>query len=215
MHPSSKELYNIITYNSLQRSNIATLVVPDYLVEDLPVLNSFLNVQYKRDMVSVDEVFYKNITPHIRVGNTKVLFTTKEEVHLFEPSVRVVVSYTAAYIGIILLLTSTAILSLKQLTHLVDAKDEINIIKKLGGDYGMIYKTILLRTLWEYILPLVIALIHSYFGIKAISNIIASDITTSSLFNILFIVLMFFIFYGFYYLLTYFNGKRILKEIYI
>lgn len=212
LSPHTNKLYNVITYNSLQRSNIVTLVVPDYLVLDMPVLNSFLNLEYKKNMTAVDEVFYKNITPHIRLSNTNLLFTTKEEVMLFEPTVRVVITYASTFIGIVFLLTQTAILSLKQMTSIVDSKRNINILKGLGLDLKSINRIILIRNLIDYIVPLGIAIIHSYFSIKAISSILACNIYTSMLSTNIFIFAMFLLFYGSYYLLTYLICKRILEE---
>ena len=78
------------------------------------------------------------------------------------------------YLGIIFLISSAAILSLKELSDSLDDIDKYRMLRNIGTDEVMINKAIFKQTLIFFMLPLSLALIHTIFGIKFCLIILSS-----------------------------------------
>ncbi len=124
-----------------------------------------------------------------------------------------IIIFIAIYLGIVFLIASSAILALKQLTESSDNKQRYTILRKIGCDEKMINKALFRQIFIFFMLPLVLAIVHSIFGIKFILSMLAvlaspdellpSTIATAIIIGVI---------YGIYFLATYFGSKNIIKE---
>jgi putative ABC transport system permease protein len=122
------------------------------------------------------------------------------------------VTFIGLYLGIIFLISSAAILALKELSESTDNKERYKMIRKLGADEKMINKALFNQIFIFFMIPLLLAIVHSIFGIKFANKILGtmgiSGLTSSITMTFIFLVLI----YGGYFLLTYFASKNIIRE---
>ena len=137
------------------------------------------------------------------------------KISLVEASVGVttIVIFIAIYLGIIFLIASSAILALKELTESSDNKQRYSILRKIGVDEKMINKSLFVQIGIFFIIPLVLAILHSIFGIKFALSVMSMQTKPEELIpSIVLTVIFMVVIYGAYFLATYFGSKNIIQE---
>ena len=125
------------------------------------------------------------------------------------------VTFIGLYLGVIFLISSAAILGLKELSESSDNKQRFRMLRKIGTDEKMINKALFRQIAIFFMLPLILALIHSVFGIMFAMKILEvlfgnEQLSPSIIMTAIFIVVI----YGGYFLITYYCSKNIIKERY-
>ena len=124
-----------------------------------------------------------------------------------------IIIFISIYLGIIFLIASSAILALKQLTESSDNKQRYAILRKIGCDEKMINKALFRQIAIFFMIPLVIAIIHSIFGIKFALTVMSVLATPEELLpSIIATAAVIGAIYGLYFLATYLGSKNIIKE---
>ena len=122
------------------------------------------------------------------------------------------VTFIGLYLGIVFLISSAAILALKELSDTSDNQERYCILRKIGVDEKMINRALFKQIGIFFMMPLLLAIIHSIFGLKVAQIILATlgkqDLMASIITTAIFIVLI----YGAYFIATYFGSKNIIKE---
>ena len=137
------------------------------------------------------------------------------KISIIEASVGLVtmITFIAIYLGIIFLIASSAILALKQLTESSDNKQRYTILRKIGCDEKMI-NTSLFRQIGIFFgVPLILAVIHSVFGIQFALSTLAGIASKKDLLpSIIGTVVVMGNIYGAYFAANYLGSKNIIKE---
>lgn len=124
------------------------------------------------------------------------------------------VTFIGLYLGVIFLISSAAILGLKELSESSDNKERFRMLRKIGTDEKMINKALFRQIAIVFMLPLILALIHSVFGIMFAMKILEvfgnEQLLPSIIMTAIFIVII----YGGYFLITYYCSKNIIKDRY-
>ncbi len=124
-----------------------------------------------------------------------------------------IITFIAIYLGIIFLIASSAILALKQLTESSDNRQRYLILRKIGCDEKMINKALFRQIGIFFAMPLILAIIHSVFGIQFVLSMMAGLAKAEDLLpSIVITVAIIGIVYGAYFLATYLGSKNIIKE---
>ena len=124
-----------------------------------------------------------------------------------------IIIFIAIYLGIIFLIASSAILALKQLTESSDNKQRYTILRKIGCDEKMINQALFRQIFIFFMMPLILAMIHSIFGIKFILSMLEVLASPDELLpSIIVTAIIIGVIYGLYFLATYFGSKNIIKE---
>ena len=138
--------------------------------------------------------------------------TTKLAIKEATTGLSAMVTFIGLYLGIIFLISSAAILGLKELSESSDNKQRFRLLRKIGADEKMINKALFRQIAIFFMFPLILALIHSVFGIMFAMKILEvfgnGQLLPSIIMTIIFIVII----YGGYFLITYFCSKNIIKE---
>ena len=209
--PADIKVLNITSYDSTMKSNICTFVVNDDLVNELPTVNTYLNVNYKDDK-SLSEIGMQDI---IKSNNDKngyqVYYINKETVEVTTAGLGAMVSYLAIYMGIIFLITSAAVLALQQLCESADNTYRYELLKKVGVDEKIINKSLLTQIGIYFMMPLSIALVHSIVGLKFAQGVVSIVGDGSMMKYILITLLVLVIVYGGYFMATYNGAKKIIR----
>lgn len=197
-----------------QHLNSGIIVVPDNVVnENMPkkeILLANYNANTKVDKQKINSLI-NNLENTYNKTNL-VSYNTK--IDMLESSIGLgaLVTFIGLYLGIIFLISSAAILALKELSESTDNKERYKMIRKLGADEKMINKALFNQIFIFFMIPLSLAIVHSIFGIKFAKKILGtmgiSGLTSSITMTFIFLVLI----YGGYFLLTYFASKNIIRE---
>lgn len=123
-------------------------------------------------------------------------------------------TYVGIYLGIVFLIASAAILALQLLSQAEENRMRYAILSKIGTEESMQNKAILLQIGCYFLLPLLLAIIHSIVGIQMMNSLVIflgkGNMLHASLLTAAFFIMI----YGAYFLLTYSQYKRIIKSRY-
>ena len=202
--------------------NTGIILVPDNcnLTEDMKE-ETFLAANYNADTEEEKEEIEKNFTDEMNselyknLEEKEITIDGMTKIALIESSLGVstIVLFIAIYLGIIFLIASSAILALKQLTESSDNKQRYTILRKIGADEKMINGALFKQIGIFFLMPLILAIIHSIFGIQFVltmMNVLADskELLPSVIATAIVIGLV----YGAYFMATYLGSKNIIKE---
>lgn len=145
-------------------------------------------------------------------SNYFVAYNTKEDIRKASVGLGALVTFLGLYLGIKFLISCAVILALKELFESSDNILKFNMLGKLGVDEKKINRTLLTQIGIFFMFSLILAIIHSIFGI-IFSNIILKtlEINFDLKAVIIIAILLIFIYEG-YFLVTYTCSKNIIKE---
>lgn len=123
-----------------------------------------------------------------------------------------IVTFVVLYLGIIFLISGAALLALKALSESIDSKGRYEILQKVGADEKMIHRALLLQLGMFFLLPLLVAVIHSLFGMRFIQFMLSIFNRSDMLGSVGVTALALLIVYGGYFLATYYGSRRIIEE---
>ena len=206
---------------STSKTNVGIIIVPDSAnlnIENqkLWLLVANYNAKNKEEKDKIEDIFSDNESAlNQKLHEAKNSLNSDTKIHLFESSIGLstIVVFIAIYLGIIFLIVSCAILALKQLTESSDNIERYVILRKIGCDEKMINKSLFEQIAIFFMLPLILAIIHSIFGIQfalSIFNTLASK--DQLLPSIILTIIVMSLIYGCYFLATYIGCKNIIKE---
>lgn len=206
---------------STSHMNTGIILVPDScnLTDDMKekqFLIANYNVETDEEKQEIEKLFTSGDSGFIQnLANNGIEIDGVTKIALMEASVGVatIVTFIAIYLGIIFLIASSAILALKQLTESSDNKQRYTILRKIGCDEKMINKALFRQIAIFFGLPLMLAVIHSIFGIQFAMTIMEGLAKSEDLLpSIIATVVIIGAIYGAYFMATYFGSKNIIKE---
>ena len=206
---------------STSKTNVGIIIVPDSAnlnIENqkLWLLVANYNAKNKEEKDKIEDIFSDNESAlNQKLHEAKNSLNSDTKIHLFESSVGLstIVVFIAIYLGIIFLIVSCAILALKQLTESSDNIERYVILRKIGCDEKMINKSLFEQIAIFFMLPLILAIIHSIFGIQVALSIFNTLASKDQLLpSIILTIIVMSSIYGCYFLATYIGCKNIIKE---
>ena len=200
----------------VQNMNDGILVVPDNAVKPQQVRNMGLSADYRADTKEERysiETQLDNLMKNISFKKSFISWNSRIELAESSVGLGALVTFIALYLGIIFLISSAAILALRELSDSADNKERYGMLRKLGVDERMIDMSLFKQIGIFFAFPLILALIHSVFGIKFI-NIILATMGMSSMAASIGLTLAFVaVIYGGYFLITYLCSRSIIRPV--
>ena len=206
---------------STSHTNVGIVLVPDSCnlskdEQQLWFLAANYNAKTDEEKVNIGKVFSEDDSELMKeLTNPNNTLNVETKIKLVESSVGLstIIVFIAIYLGIIFLIASCAILALKQLTESSDNKQRYIILRKIGCDEKMINQALFRQIGIFFILPLVLAVIHSIFGIQFAMSIFDTLASREQLLpSVIATVIVMGVIYGCYFLATYVGSKNIIKE---
>ena len=206
---------------STSHTNIGiVLVSDDFDLKDEWKEQEFLAANFNTDSEEEKEelnlafsdtnsTFYKNL------DEKEITLDGMTKISIMEASkgVASMVIFIAIYLGIIFLIASAAILALKQLTESSDNKYRYTILRKIGCDEKMINKALFRQIFIFFMLPIIVAIIHSIFGIQFVLKVMSVLSSSEELLpSVILTAIIIGLIYGLYFYATYSGSKRIIKN---
>lgn len=206
---------------STSHTNTGIILVPDscILTEDMEekkflVANYNALTEEKRD--NIQQIFESNDSALIQsLSNKGIEIDGNTKITIIQSSVGLatIITFIAIYLGIIFLIASSAILALKQLTESSDNKQRYIILRKIGCDEKMINSALFKQIGIFFMLPLIIGIIHSIFGIQFVIEMMSGLASKKDLLpSVIVTVIVMAAVYGAYFMATYLGSKNIIKE---
>lgn len=196
--------------------NSGVIIVPDEIVDEQYLAFNSIIGNYYTDSIDEQREIKEQILDLMKnpLSEEYCLPTVNSRVDISEASIGLgaLVTFLGLYLGIVFLIASIAILALKELTESTDNKERYKMLRKLGVDEKMINKSLFRQIAIFFIFPLLVAIIHSIFGIKFCSYIISTFGNEQLLNSIIMTAVFIVVIYGGYFLITYLCSKNIIKE---
>ena len=239
LNPVAKKHQEGFITSSGFKSNIGILIVPDNVITDQPIGTQALLMNYNLNSSRTAEQIDEDLRKAFDLGDLSVEVTTSEEeaqkavssdrkadrpsgvaiyfytkllVKAASVGMQAIATFVGFYLGIIFLISSAAILALKQLSESSDNTEKYAALRRLGASNKMLNRALFVQIAIFFIAPLLIGIIHSIFGIMFASSIIEIFGSDGLLASIPMTVSMIVLIYGGYFLLTYISSKRIISE---
>ena len=213
--PKYDECKDGFIYMASNHINTGIFIVPDEVLEGVSRESELLVANYK---ANTDEERQEIEDMIVATGNSAYASNTDIEastkLSLYEGSIGLgaMITFIGLYLGIVFLIASAAILALKELSESTDNKERFRMLRKIGTDEKMLNRALFRQIGIFFIFPLVLAVIHSIFGIKFCTYILETfgkgELVKSIIMTAGIIVFI----YGGYFLITYFASKNIIKE---
>lgn len=195
--------------------NDGIFIVPDDAVSNLSVEKEYLYANYKADTDDEkQEIENLLLSKSDALENIKSTLGASTRLSIYEGSVGLgaLVTFIGLYLGVIFLISSAAILALKELSEATENKERFKMLRKIGADEKLINKALFRQIAIFFLAPLVVAIIHSIFGIIFCNYILETFGNESLLLAIVLTAVFLVVIYGGYLLITYYCSKRIIKE---
>ena len=221
-HSKYDECQNGFVFMSSSNMNGGIILVPDsFEVKDEWTQQYFLAANYNaetdEEKEELDKIFSEEndniLFDNLENKGIDLLGITKISLTEASKGLATIIIFISIYLGIIFLIASSAILALKQLTESSDNKQRYTILRKIGCDEKMINQALFRQIFIFFMLPLILAIIHSIFGIKFILSILAVLASPNELLpSVIVTAVIIGAIYGVYFLATYLGSKNIIKE---
>ena len=221
-HSKYKECKDGFIYMATTEINAGIILVPDnFEVKDENTEQYLLVANYNSEteegkqkientlIGSGDTEFFKNIK------NKGINLDGSSKISIKDSSkgLATIIIFIAIYLGIVFLIASSAILALKQLTESSDNKQRYTILRKIGCDEKMINQALFRQIFIFFMTPLLLAIIHSIFGIKFILSMLEVLASPDELLpSVIVTAIIIGAIYGVYFLATYYGSKNIIKD---
>jgi len=206
---------------STSKTNVGIILVPDscYLGkkdQKLWFLAANYNAKTDEEKEQIGKMFTRdesNLLQKLSSQNSTLEGETKISIIESSVGLSTIIVFIAIYLGIIFLIASCAILALKQLTESSDNKQRYVILRKIGCDEKMINQALFRQIGIFFALPLILAIIHSIFGIQFAMSIFETLASKEQLLpSIIVTAIVIGIIYGCYFLATYIGSKNIIRD---
>lgn len=211
LKPKYKKCVDGFIEISNNKVNTGVFIVSDSVLKGIkPRYNYFTGI-YKENnrnkKYDVDNVFEK---ANSYIGNVGYSFKTDLE----DSSVGLgaIVTFLGIYLGIIFLISSAAILALKNLSEASDNRNRYIVLRRIGADDKLIRKSLFREIFIFFMTPLLLAIIHSIFGMRFALKILEMFGNNGLLRSVIFTSVIIIFIYGGYFLITYLCSKNIIKE---
>ena len=214
-YPKYQECQDGIIELSGSATNTGVIILPDNALEGIHPYKNILAANYqagtKEEKENVEDIVSTIINNHFN-KDTLLSYNTKIDIYASSIGLGAMVTFVGLYLGIIFLISSAAILALKELSESTDNKERFNMLRKIGTDEKMINKALFNQIAVFFLFPLLLAIIHSIFGIEFANYILKTMGTESLLSSIILTAVFLVVIYGGYFLVTYYCSKTIIKE---
>lgn len=172
----------------------------DMTKKELEVWDEYLSGDAFHELINSDE-----LRPHVGV-------CTKTYLYASSTGLTATAVFIGIYLGLVFLISAAAILSLKELSNAADNKEKYGVLRKIGVDEKMLNHSLRGQSLVFFGMPLLLAVLHSVFGIQTGMFILSAFSQRGLTGAIIASSGMILVIYIIYFLITYYCSKEIIKE---
>lgn len=116
--------------------------------------------------------------------------------------------FIVGFLGLTFLITSGCILYFKQMDESEEERSTYTILRKLGFTQGDLLRGIWIKQLFNFGIPLVLGLLHSYFAVKSGWFLFGTEMVTPTII----VMLLYTVLYSIFGVLSVLYYKRVIRE---
>ncbi len=208
------------------RMNDGMCVVPDSVIDtECKVEEHLTGIYASSDKKSAEEKLREDLNSAQLSASVKAekneapdsnyletMISSKIEISESSVGLGAICTFLSLYIGMVFLIACGAVLALKELSESVDNIGRYAILRKIGVEEKDISASLFIQSGIFFLLPLIVACLHSVFGLKFaifIFEVFGTDGMTKS---VVLTALLILLIYGGYFLITFLCSKNIIKE---
>lgn len=223
--PKYKECQSGFLQMSTSHINTGIILVPDScgLMEDMKeqyFLAANYNADTKEEKEKIERVFTNygegedsEFMKNLLEAGIGVDGMTKISIIDSSRGLAAIITFIAIYLGIIFLIASSAILALKELTENSDNRQRYMVLRKIGVDERMLHQALFRQIGIFFLVPLVLAVIHSVFGIQFALKLVSVSVEPKSMLpSVIATAVFLVVVYGGYFFATYAGSKNMINE---
>ena len=213
-YPKYEECIDGFLEMSSNHINTGFFVVPDDAVDESIRAQNILIANYKAETDEEKQEIEDKIVQldnHPYASSTTISASSKIAIYEGSVGLGACVTFIGLYLGIIFLISCAAILALKELSESSDNRERYTMLRKIGTDEKMIKRALFRQIAIFFLFPLVLAIIHSIFGIMFCNFILETFGNKQLLYSIIMTAIFIVVIYGGYFLVTYFCSKNIIR----
>ena len=210
LKPASKRCIEGFVRIGGNPSNLGFFVVPDKVINKEDASITMLVGNYRTKDEDIVKLIEDKFSEYNR-SNT-ITIDTKNDIKESSTGLSAIVTFIGLYLGIIFLISSSAILALKELSDSLDDKNKYQVLRQIGADEVDINKSLFKQMLIFFVMPLSLAIVHTIFGLRFCTYVLGSlgidSILKGSITTFIFLIII----YSIYFIITYICSKNIIKE---
>ena len=194
-------------------SNALTMVVPDDVITTLAQMETpdsvYVNIMYE-SRSNAEEAFVDAVDAIDAPGVSTVI--TRAQMVGQTSGLRVMITYLAIYIGLVLLVATAAVLAIQLLSLTIDSLDRYRLLSKLGRDTSMLTRSLFEQVVIYFVAPLALAVCHSACAIAVLSESLFAALGRDLFPSIVMAACLVVAIYGGYMLITYLTSRASVKQ---
>lgn len=207
--PKYKKAINGFYEMGSQKSEIGFIVLPDDALNENQKISNKMVADYNGNQDDIE----KDVTSFLNNTSKYIItFNTKKDIRDASVGLGAIVTFLGLYLGIIFLISCAAILALKELSESSDNVEKFVVLRKIGVDEQELNKALFKQIGIFFMFPLILAIIHSIFGVMFCNNILKTMGVSFNLKSVIITSLFIIFIYGGYFFITYICSKNIIKE---
>lgn len=207
--PKYKKAINGFYEMGSQKSEIGFIVLPDDALNENQKISNKMVADYNGNQDDIE----KDVTSFLNNTSKYIItFNTKKDIRDASVGLGAIVTFLGLYLGIIFLISCAAILALKELSESSDNVEKFVVLRKIGVDEQELNKALFKQIGIFFMFPLILAIIHSIFGVMFCNKILKTMGVSFNLKSVIITSLFIIFIYGGYFFITYICSKNIIKE---
>lgn len=196
---ATDEIFEEIIKQSPNDSSYLSTISVNLMLDDNVDVQS-LNDDFNTIMLDIDPEQEKILT---------VYSTSRDEIEQMFSQTTLLITYIGLYLGLTFLIVCVMIIALQLLSEASDNADRYLLLDKIGVSKKLQRRSIFKQNLIYFLLPMIIGLTHSIFGLKSVyGNLAFAGLRTSSYRVTLIVISILCIIYLIYFLITYYSSLR-------
>ncbi len=203
---------------STDMSNAGIYIVPDAVPDEGSAVSYYLTGNYRSENKSeaedqVTERFSTAAeTAKDKYGIEEMIAVTRIMLKSTSVGMGAVAAFLGLYIGLVFIIACGAILALKELSDATDSISRYEMLRKIGTEEKDISASLFAQTGIFFLLPLLLAIIHSVFGMKFSIYVMQAFGTERVWESVIATSVILLLIYGGYFLVTHICGRSVIKD---
>ena len=215
-YPKEKTCQDEFLMMNYDPQNMGFILVPDSVkFTEAEQKKNYFIADYAKDTKAfreeMDEEFFERLNGE-KSDEFSVYFTTQSSVYDDSIGSSAMYIFLGLYLGICFLISGSAVLSLKMLSDAADSKEKYRILQKLGCDQKQICRGLRKQNGMVFLLPVILAAVHSVFGIQVCMEMLSIYETKGTAPALVLTMILIGMIYGGYYLVSQFGCEKIVRE---
>ncbi|MFJ7928731.1 FtsX-like permease family protein [Peribacillus sp. NPDC096448] len=174
----------------------------DPKIQKVSSVNIGIDVKDEAELEKANDLFSKlNFKEeHVNESQLEMFNTQKKNMGL--------IMFIVGFLGLTFLITSGCILYFKQMDESEGEKSNYTILRKLGFTRGDLLRGIQAKQVFNFGIPLVVGLLHSYFAVQSGWFFFGTEVWTP----MIIVMALYTVLYSLFGILSVFHYKKVIKE---